>query len=102
MMQRWVQNMSPPRNHTAEAGSPESARATRDVTGSSLSSPPPSPSILEAPKMYSLTMRPAMKPRMRRASQEGVSRSGFTTRRSQRKYATPTKAKSATTSLAKR
>ncbi len=35
--------------------------------------------------MYSLTISPAMKPRMRYASQERVSRSGFTLARSQTK-----------------
>ncbi len=85
MIVRCVQNIAPPRAHTTPRGSGERSSATTEVTGSQGVKPRPCSTRREAPKVYSLTISPAMKPRIRYASQERVSRSGFTLARSQTK-----------------
>jgi len=85
MMVRWVQNIAPPSAQTTFLGSGEIAAATREVTGSQGSKPRPWITKREAPKRNSEIISAAMKPRMRNASQDSVSRTGFTTRRNQKK-----------------
>jgi len=85
MMVRCTQNMASPSAETNPFGSGERTSATADVNGSQRVKPCCSSTRREAPKVYSLTIRPAMNPRMRYASQERVSRSGFTSFRSQKK-----------------
>jgi hypothetical protein len=85
MIVRCTQNIAAPRPQTTPFGNGERSIATTEVTGSHGVNPCCCSTRCDAPKVYSLSIRPAMNPRMRYASQERVSRSGFTVARSQKK-----------------
>ena len=100
-MTRWSQNDAAPMAAATPGSSPERSTAPSEPAGTPLLQPSPAASRSDPSKRTSVTIRPAMNPRMRTPSQLRVTRSGLVTRRRQMKASDAKRARRTATSLTK-
>ncbi|MBS1109760.1 MAG: hypothetical protein H6Q88_1752 [Anaeromyxobacteraceae bacterium] len=100
-MTRWSQNDAVPMAAATPGSRPARSAAPIDPAGRPQLQGSPAASRSAPSKRTSVTMRPAMNPRMRTPSQLRVTRSGFVTTRRQMKASAAKRARSTATSFTK-